>query len=97
MQIVITKDDALETLATNLGLIMAAKGIGVRELARLSANDPMTISRLKNRACLPTVDSLLRIAESVGVSLDELFRKKTSSRRQAESLTAAFLFGTLPN
>jgi len=74
METVLTKIDALDVVADNLRCEMAKIGIGVRELARKSDNDPMTISRLMNRKNMPSADALARIAECLGVSLDSLFR-----------------------
>jgi transcriptional regulator with XRE-family HTH domain len=74
MENVLTKTDALEIVADNLRCEMAKAGIGVRELARKSDNDPMTISRLMNRKNMPSADALARIAESLAVSMDSLFR-----------------------
>ena len=70
----LTKTDALDVVADNLRCEMARAGIGVRELARKSENDPMTISRLTNRKNMPAADALARIAECLGVSIDSLFR-----------------------
>ena len=74
METVLTKTDALETVADNLRHAMAAAGMGVRELARKSENDPMTISRLMNRKNMPAADALARMAEVLSISLDSLFR-----------------------
>jgi transcriptional regulator with XRE-family HTH domain len=74
MDNVLTKTDALDVVADNLRCQMARIGIGVRELARKSENEPMTISRLMNRKNMPSADALARIAEVLGVSIDSLFR-----------------------
>jgi transcriptional regulator with XRE-family HTH domain len=74
METVLTKTDALDVVADNLRCQMAKAGIGVRELARKSDNDPMTISRLMNRKNMPAADALARIAECLGVSIDSLFQ-----------------------
>jgi transcriptional regulator with XRE-family HTH domain len=74
METVLTKTDALDVVADNLRCEMAKAGIGVRELARKSDNEPMTVSRLMNRKNMPSADALARIAEVLGVSIDSLFR-----------------------
>jgi transcriptional regulator with XRE-family HTH domain len=74
MESVLTKIDALEVVADNLRSEMAKAGIGVRELARRSDNEPMTISRLMNRKNMPSADALARISEVLNVSMDSLFR-----------------------
>lgn len=70
----LTRTDALDVVADRLREAMAAKGIGVRELARASGNDPMTISRLMNRRNMPAADAMARIAEALGMSLDSFFQ-----------------------
>jgi transcriptional regulator with XRE-family HTH domain len=74
METVLTRTDALDVVADRLREAMAANGIGVRELARASGNDPMTISRLMNRRNMPAADAMARIAEALGMSLDSFFQ-----------------------
>ena len=69
----LTRTDALDVVADRLREAMARKGFGVRELARASDNDPMTVSRLMNRKNMPAADAMARIAEALGVSLDSFF------------------------
>lgn len=76
MENVITKDEALELIAKNVWSHMERKGIGVRELARSAETNAMTVSRLVNSVAMPTADTLKRIAEVLGVTLDSLFQKK---------------------
>ena len=73
MDNVLTKQDALTVVSDNLRHAMAARGISLRELARLSDNEPMTISRLINRRNMPAADALARMAEALKISLDSLF------------------------
>lgn len=70
----LTRDDALDVVADRLREVMARKGLGVRELARASGNDPMTVSRLMNRKNMPAADAMARIAEALGVTLDSFFQ-----------------------
>jgi transcriptional regulator with XRE-family HTH domain len=73
MDNVLTKQDALTVVSDNLRHAMAAKRISLRELARQSDNDPMTVSRLMNRRNMPAADALARMAEVLEISLDSLF------------------------
>lgn len=74
----IRKNEALDLIAENVADLMERQKVGTRELARMSENEPMTISRLLNRHCMPTADALYRVARALSVSLDELFEKKPS-------------------
>ncbi|MGB1276453.1 MAG: helix-turn-helix domain-containing protein [Nannocystaceae bacterium] len=79
----IKKDEALLNVADNLSRIMESRGIGVRELARHSENDPMTVSRLVRKIHMPSADSLYRIAQYLNIKLDALFatpRKKNKKK-----------------
>lgn len=71
----INKRQAITVVAKNVNRIMAEREIGVRELARASENDGMTVSRLVNRHGLPSADALKRIADALGVQIDELFKE----------------------
>ncbi len=73
-QVVITKRQAITVVGRNVKRIMDEKGMGVRELARASENDGMTVSRLINRHGLPSADALKRIADALAVPIDELFK-----------------------
>ena len=76
MSAVLTKphrDQALEVVADNLRAAMARANIGVAALARASDNNPMTVSRIINRLNMPAADSLKRMADALGVTVDSLF------------------------
>ena len=79
MQKVIKKSEAAEYAKVNIKKKMDSEGLGVRELARMSENSAMTISRIVSNGKLPSVDCLLRIAKALGVTLDELFKKPRKS------------------
>lgn len=71
----ISKNDALRTVSDNVRSLMDERGWSVRELARQSENDPMTISRLCRATNMPTADAIFRIAEAFNVTMDHLFGK----------------------
>jgi transcriptional regulator with XRE-family HTH domain len=73
MNAVLTKNEALVTVADNVRHAMAKTGIGVNELARIADVHPMTVSRLINRHGMPVADALARIADALSVRLDLLF------------------------
>jgi len=73
MDEVLTKIDALSVVSANLRHAMARASIGVRELARRSGNEAMTVSRIVNGRNMPAADALARMAEVLEISLDSLF------------------------
>lgn len=77
-----TRDEAIELISSNLKRMMAAKDVGVRDLARRADTYPVTVSRLVNQQSLPSPEVLYRIAHSLGVRLDDLFRKKTEGHQK---------------
>lgn len=77
MQIMIAKDELLDTLTRNLNVLMERNGLGVRELARNCDLSAMTISKLsRGQAKMPTLDVVLKIADYFGLSVEELAEKK---------------------
>lgn len=53
--------------------LMAEKGINGNKLAELTGMHIMSISKLKNGKMNPSMDSVERIAEALGVEKKELF------------------------
>ena len=80
----ISKIEASENAKINLNRLMEKRGLGVRELARLSENTAMTISRIKTVGKLPSVDCLLRLVQALEISIDDLFKKprKSTNRKK---------------
>lgn len=79
----IHKTEASEYAKENLRRLMDERGVGVRELARLSENEPMAVSRILNHGRLPAVDCLLRISEALSVSINELFTPVKTKRKNS--------------
>lgn len=73
----ISKDKLLDTLTSNINVLMERNGLGVRELARNCDVAAMTISKLsRGQAKLPTLDVVLKIADYFGLTVEELAEKK---------------------
>lgn len=76
---------AIENIAANVARLLVGKGWSQGELARQAEELPMTISRIVNRAHMPTVPVLASIARALGVTVDLLLSDppRKNSRRQA--------------
>ena len=62
-----------ENLAKNLRSGRIAKGLSVNKLSQSSGMSRMSIIRYENGEGLPTVYSACLMADTLGLSLDELF------------------------
>lgn len=69
----ISKQQLLHSVSENVRRLMAERELGVRQLARETDTQPMTISRLVNAKCMPGADTLYRIALVFDVYVDDLF------------------------
>ena len=76
----ITKTEASNYLKSNLVRLMEKSGIGVNALGAASNNDPMVISRIRNKGTIPEADKLLRIAEALKTTVDALFKPPPKKR-----------------
>lgn len=81
----VTDHDALSNLAENLQRMMEARQLTQHGLARLSGVQQVTISRIFRAQNDPSVCTVLKIADSLGVSLDALFRKSVERIPQEAS------------
>lgn len=73
----ISKDQLLDTLTSNINVLMERNGLGVNELARNCDLAAMTISKLKRgQAKLPTLDVVLKIADYFGMTVEQLVEKR---------------------
>lgn len=64
--------EARANIACNVRFFIRKRGITQSELARLSGENRMFISRVCNDKTLPNAASLARIAESLGVTSERL-------------------------
>lgn len=56
------------------------KGVGLRELARLSGVGLATLSRIESGEGNPRLNTLIRLAEVLDVSIQELFEKHSRKK-----------------
>lgn len=71
----LTDEDAKRNLAGNLQRLMENRGINQSDLARLTGEPVMTISRAFRGENMPRASVLARIAEAMDVSIDRLLGK----------------------
>lgn len=76
---VVTDDVAKKNLAANIKRLLAARGISMRELARLTGESAMTISHICGETRMPGAGIVLRIAEALDVNMDRLFDEPPES------------------
>jgi transcriptional regulator with XRE-family HTH domain len=72
MNAVITDETAKEHLAANLNRILAERGLSGRQLAMMTGETPMMISRILRGVYVPTVAVVARICEALGVNIDRV-------------------------
>lgn len=80
MENVIDNDTALTHVATNVRDILESRAISQRELARRTGDPVMTLNNLLSERSMPSGAILARVAEALGVKIDDLFqppRKKS--------------------
>ena len=85
MIIVTTDDDAKKNISANLSWLLDHRGMSQVELATLTGDTPMSISRYVRGMCLPSAGALARIAEAFRLPMDALVAspKKNPKRRLA--------------
>jgi len=69
---VVTEHDARQNISENLRRILRDRGIKQTELAKMSGEPDMAISRLLRGQHTPTVTLLAHVAEALDVSMDRL-------------------------
>ena len=68
----IKDDQAREYIAQNLCRILSERGLTQVQLAEMTGDTEMTISRVCRGKCTPGVGIIARIAEALDVSMDRL-------------------------
>lgn len=66
-----------ERIATRVKAILGARGISITELADLTGQSRVTLSRHLNGTYSMRVDEAYRIAKALGVTIDELTSSRT--------------------
>lgn len=61
-----------EQIGANMRILRTGKGIGLREMARTVNCDPATLSRWERGIGNPDFQTVARVAEALGESLDDL-------------------------
>ena len=68
----LTDQEAKTFLAGNLTRMLRDRGMSLRALARLTNETPMRLSNAARGATIPDVACVSRIAEALGVSIEDL-------------------------
>lgn len=74
MQDLISNETALEYVSANVKDMLAVRALSQRELARRTGDHVMTLNNLVTQRHMPSGAVLARIAEALGVTIDDLFR-----------------------
>lgn len=69
-------DIARETLARNLRMLRAARGLSQGKLAQQTGSSQAQVSAIESGKGNPTVTSLQRIADVLGVEMSALFAER---------------------
>jgi transcriptional regulator with XRE-family HTH domain len=81
-------------IALNLRRLRADRGVSLSELARSSGVSKGTLSRLESGSGNPTVETLMNLARSLGVSLDDLLADEGSRVRVVRSTEGTWVRGS---
>lgn len=93
--------DGIERLGARLREQRIARGIGVRELARMVDCSASLISQIERGRANPSVSRLYAVSSALGISLDGLFGDPSSGgghelRRASPSVPTARSYGSTP-
>ena len=77
------KPGKAETLGDRIRKFRLAKGLTQTELGKMVGVSQRVITYYEVRGVSPPPDLLVKIADALGVSLDELFGRKSPARRPA--------------
>jgi transcriptional regulator with XRE-family HTH domain len=72
MSTMISKEEALKNIATNVERFMKKRGLNQNQLARLTGEKQPVISALLDGKHMPAGDRLARLAEALDVTMDML-------------------------
>lgn len=75
----VTDEVAMAVLAQNLKAALDARDMSQRELSRSTGDPIMTINDIVNAKSLPRIGVVVRIADALGLSIDELFEARKKS------------------
>lgn len=77
--------DVLELLSHKIQAAMTAQNISQRKLALLTEQPLMTINSLVNGNHMPGFEVVFRVAQVLGISLDDL-AKKTKAKKSRQTV-----------
>ncbi len=83
----ISDSQVLANVSANLQRILQDRGMSLRELARRTGEDPMTISRMARGKNIVSTAVIARVAEAFDVSIDRL--TSNPPKKSLENLPAA--------
>lgn len=76
----LTDEQAVKNLSTNLRRLLADRGMSQAELARTIGESEMNVSRYVRGANVPGVGTLARLSEAFGVPADYLLSNKIAKK-----------------
>lgn len=82
----ISNEVAKENIPANVRRLLDAKQLSQADLARLTGENNMYISRVVRGEILPNAPALARIAEALGVTSEKLMTISKNSRKHTCSL-----------
>ena len=80
MSTVLTDAKAMENLSSNLRRLLADRSMSQAELARITGDGEMNISRYVRGVVMPGAGALARLAEALSVPTDRLLSGKISQK-----------------
>ena len=74
----------MNTIGDNIKKLREQKGLSQKELAGMIEVNPAQYGRVENSKVEPTLKTLLKIADALGVSLDDLVKGKDDPMKDIE-------------
>ena len=78
-----TDQQALKVVAANLRRFRLDRGLSLAELARLADTYPSNIKRIEDRDSMPGIGMLTRIADALGVTVNDLLASSEKTFSQS--------------
>lgn len=76
----ITDEQAISNLSSNLRRLLADRGMSQAELARITGDGEMNVSRYVRGSVMPGAGALARLADALGVPTDRLLSGNISQK-----------------
>jgi transcriptional regulator with XRE-family HTH domain len=81
----VTDKQALHRIAVNLRRLRESKGLSMNALARAIDDYPATISRVEDEQHTPGIGVITRIADALGVTVNDLLEEPSRQKLSAVS------------